>query len=35
MVEALEAGLDIVSGMHSKLIQVPELRYGLNGSAGS
>lgn len=28
LVEALEAGLDIVSGMHSKLIQVPELRYG-------
>lgn len=27
LVEALEAGLDIVSGMHSKLGQVPELRY--------
>ena len=28
LVEALEAGLDIVSGMHAKLICVPELRYG-------
>lgn len=27
LVEALEAGLDIVSGMHSKLICIPELRY--------
>jgi uncharacterized NAD-dependent epimerase/dehydratase family protein len=28
LVEALEAGLDIVSGMHSKLGCIPELRYG-------
>ena len=28
LVEALEAGLDIVSGMHSRLIRIPELRYG-------
>jgi uncharacterized NAD-dependent epimerase/dehydratase family protein len=28
LVEALDAGLDIVSGMHSKLICIPELRYG-------
>ena len=28
LVEGLEAGLDIVSGMHSKLIRIPELRYG-------
>jgi uncharacterized NAD-dependent epimerase/dehydratase family protein len=28
LVEALEAGLDIVSGMHSKLNCIPELRYG-------
>jgi uncharacterized NAD-dependent epimerase/dehydratase family protein len=27
LVEALEAGLDIVSGMHAKLMQIPELRY--------
>jgi uncharacterized NAD-dependent epimerase/dehydratase family protein len=27
LTEALEAGLDIVSGMHSKLICIPELRY--------
>ena len=27
LVEALEAGLDIVSGMHAKLVQIPELRY--------
>lgn len=27
LVEALEAGLDIVSGMHSKLICIPDLRY--------
>jgi uncharacterized NAD-dependent epimerase/dehydratase family protein len=27
LVEALEAGLDIVSGMHSKLGQIAELRY--------
>jgi len=28
LVEALDAGLDIVSGMHSKLGCLPELRYG-------
>ena len=28
LLEALEAGLDIVSGMHAKLILIPELRYG-------
>jgi uncharacterized NAD-dependent epimerase/dehydratase family protein len=28
LVEALEAGLDIVSGMHAKLTCIPELRYG-------
>ena len=28
LVEALEAGLDIVSGMHAKLNCIPELRYG-------
>ena len=28
LVEALEAGLDIVSGMHAKLVCIPELRYG-------
>ena len=28
LVEALEAGLDIVSGMHAKLHCIPELRYG-------
>ena len=28
LVEALEAGLDIVSGMHAKLVRIPELRYG-------
>jgi uncharacterized NAD-dependent epimerase/dehydratase family protein len=28
LVEALDSGLDIVSGMHSKLGCVPELRYG-------
>ena len=28
LVEALEAGLDIVSGMHAKLFRIPELRYG-------
>jgi len=28
LVEALEAGLDIVSGMHAKLACIPELRYG-------
>jgi uncharacterized NAD-dependent epimerase/dehydratase family protein len=28
LVEALEVGLDIVSGMHSKLTCIPELRYG-------
>lgn len=28
LVEALEAGLDIVSGMHAKLARIPELRYG-------
>jgi uncharacterized NAD-dependent epimerase/dehydratase family protein len=28
LVDALEAGLDIVSGMHAKLIRIPELRYG-------
>ena len=27
LVEALEAGLDIVSGMHAKLTCIPELRY--------
>lgn len=27
LVEALESGLDIVSGMHAKLGQIPELRY--------
>jgi uncharacterized NAD-dependent epimerase/dehydratase family protein len=27
LVEALEAGLDIVSGMHAKLARIPELRY--------
>ena len=27
LVEALEAGLDIVSGMHAKLVRIPELRY--------
>jgi uncharacterized NAD-dependent epimerase/dehydratase family protein len=28
LVEALEAGLDIVSGMHARLTGIPELRYG-------
>ena len=28
LVEALEAGLDIISGMHAKLVRIPELRYG-------
>jgi uncharacterized NAD-dependent epimerase/dehydratase family protein len=28
LVQALDAGLDIVSGMHSKLARIPELRYG-------
>lgn len=28
LIEALEAGLDIVSGMHAKLTCIPELRYG-------
>lgn len=28
LVEALDAGLDIVSGMHAKLGLIPELRYG-------
>ena len=28
LLEALEAGLDIVSGMHAKLSRIPELRYG-------
>lgn len=28
LVEALEAGLDIVSGMHARLTCIPELRYG-------
>lgn len=28
LAEALEAGLDIVSGMHAKLARIPELRYG-------
>jgi uncharacterized NAD-dependent epimerase/dehydratase family protein len=28
LIEALEAGLEIVSGMHSKLECIPELRYG-------
>jgi len=28
LVEALEAGLDIVSGMHAKLTCIPDLRYG-------
>jgi len=28
LVDALEAGLDIVSGMHAKLTCIPELRYG-------
>ena len=27
LLEALEAGLDIVSGMHAKLVRIPELRY--------
>jgi len=27
LIEALEAGLDIVSGMHARLSQIPELRY--------
>ena len=28
LIEALEAGLDIVSGMHARLSCIPELRYG-------
>jgi uncharacterized NAD-dependent epimerase/dehydratase family protein len=28
LIEALDAGLDIVSGMHAKLVRIPELRYG-------
>ena len=28
LVDGLEAGLDIVSGMHAKLFRIPELRYG-------
>jgi uncharacterized NAD-dependent epimerase/dehydratase family protein len=28
LVEALDAGLDIISGMHAKLGRIPELRYG-------
>jgi uncharacterized NAD-dependent epimerase/dehydratase family protein len=28
LVEALEAGLDIISGMHAKLVRIPELRHG-------
>src|SRR4029079_4083246 len=28
LVDALEAGLDIVSGMHARLPRIPELRYG-------